>query len=89
LAPQKATVGEGFFEIDASKSTQLINDRLGYVAVSRARDEAPIFTNNADHLEKSLDRSLSKENAVDALRVTRDLATRKGLKCPREYYNVM
>jgi conjugative relaxase-like TrwC/TraI family protein len=80
FSSQGTTVGRVLVEIDASKSAQLVNDRLGYVAVSRARDEAVVFTNDADRLEKSLDRSLSKENAVDAFGMTRDVSAGKGIE---------
>lgn len=80
FSSQGTTVGRVLVEIDASKSAQLVNDRLGYVAISRARDEAVVFTNDADRLEKSLDRSLSKENAVDGLGMTREVTAGKGIE---------
>lgn len=80
FSSQGTTVGRVLVEIDASKSAQLVNNRLGYVAVSRARDEAIVFTNDADRLEKSLDRSLSKENAVDGFGMTREVSAGKGIE---------
>jgi hypothetical protein len=48
---------------------------MGYVAVSRAREDAMIFTNSADQLRAALDRSVDKEMAVEALRQSRDRDT--------------
>lgn len=53
---------------DAHESDLLVNQRMGYVAVSRAREDAIIFTNSADQLTAALDRSVDKEMAVEALR---------------------
>jgi hypothetical protein len=45
---------------------------MGYVAISRAREEALIFTNSTERLRDALDRSVDKEMAVEALRQSRD-----------------
>jgi hypothetical protein len=45
---------------DANESDLLLNQRW-YVSVSRAREEAVIFTNSADQLRAALDRSVNKE----------------------------
>ena len=55
---------------DAQESDVLLNQRMGYVAISRAREEAMIFTNSADQLRAALDRTVDKEMAVEALRQT-------------------
>lgn len=44
---------------------KLINSRLAYVAVSRARYDAQIFTNDAGTLGKALSREVSHAAAVD------------------------
>jgi hypothetical protein len=44
---------------------KLINSRLAYVAVSRARYDAQIFTNNAEHLGEALSRDVSKDSAIE------------------------
>jgi len=44
----------------------LINTRLGYVAVSRARYDAQIYTDDADALGHELSKEASKESALDA-----------------------
>ena len=57
---------------DANESDVLLNQRMGYVAVSRAREDVLLFTNSADQLRASLDRSVDKEMAIEALRQSRD-----------------
>ena len=48
----------------------LINARLGYVSVSRARDDAQIYTNDAASLREALSREVSKPAALDAQKNT-------------------
>ena len=43
---------------------QLINSRLAYVAVSRARYDAQIYTNDAENLGEDLSREVSKHSAI-------------------------
>lgn len=65
---QSQTVDRVLVNADANESDLLLNQRMGYVAISRAREEAMIFTNSADQLRAALDRSVDKEMAVEALR---------------------
>lgn len=65
---QSQTVDRVLVNADANESDLLLNQRMGYVAVSRAREEAMIFTNSTDQLRAALDRSVDKEMAVEALR---------------------
>jgi ATP-dependent exoDNAse (exonuclease V) alpha subunit len=44
----------------------LVNSRLAYVSVSRARDDAQIFTNDAAALDEAFGREVSKATALDA-----------------------
>jgi ATP-dependent exoDNAse (exonuclease V) alpha subunit len=44
----------------------LVNSRLAYVSVSRARDDAQIFTNDATSLGEAFCREVSKATAMDA-----------------------
>jgi conjugative relaxase-like TrwC/TraI family protein len=46
------------------ENRELVNRRFAYVAVSRARDDAQIYTNDAAALAAKLDRQISKEVAV-------------------------
>ena len=65
---QSQTVDRVLVNADATESDLLLNQRMGYVAISRAREEAMIFTNSADQLRAALDRSVDKKMAVEALR---------------------
>ena len=42
------------------------------MAISHAREDSVIFTNSANQLGASLDRSVDKETAIEALRQSRD-----------------
>ena len=46
---------------------RLLNDRMAYVAISRARYDAVIYTESAPNLGVSLDRSTNKESALEAI----------------------
>jgi conjugative relaxase-like TrwC/TraI family protein len=43
----------------------LVNTRLAYVSISRARDDAHIFTNDADRLIDAFSREVSKASALE------------------------
>ena len=43
---------------------------MGYVAVSRAREDAIIYTNSIEELRGALDRRVDKEMAVEAVHQT-------------------
>ena len=51
--------------IDTDSSRSLINDRLAYVAISRAAYDARIYTNNAATLGERLATDVSKSAALD------------------------
>jgi hypothetical protein len=50
--------------IDTDFSRSLINERLAYVAISRASDDARIYTNNAETLGQRLATDISKTSAL-------------------------
>lgn len=50
---------------DTEGARSLINTRLAYVAISRASDDARIFTNNATTLGERLAADVSKSSALD------------------------
>ena len=52
----------------AAAGETLINRRLAYVAVSRGRYDAQIFTNDKSHLAEKLSRDVSHPTAVEAAR---------------------
>jgi len=62
---QGLTAGRVLANIDTESSRMLINTRLAYVAVSRASDDARIYTNNAETLGQRLAADISKTAAVD------------------------
>jgi ATP-dependent exoDNAse (exonuclease V) alpha subunit len=51
--------------MDTDVHPELINTRFAYVSVSRASQDAQIFTNDASNLAESLSRDLSKPSAID------------------------
>jgi conjugative relaxase-like TrwC/TraI family protein len=51
--------------IDTEVHPELINGRFAYVSVSRASQDAQIFTNDASTLAESLSRDVSKTSALD------------------------
>lgn len=62
---QGATCDRVLVHVDTDQGHEnLINSRLAYVAVSRARHDAHIYTNDAEHLGQELSRELSKSAAM-------------------------
>jgi conjugative relaxase-like TrwC/TraI family protein len=63
---QGATADRVIVNVDTEQAHEkLINSRLAYVAVSRARYDAQIYTNDAGKLGKALSREVSHAAAVD------------------------
>jgi ATP-dependent exoDNAse (exonuclease V) alpha subunit len=69
---QGQTVDRVLINADTRESELLLNDRMGYVAVSRAREDAIIFTNSLQELREALDRRVDKNMALDATRYGQD-----------------
>ncbi len=65
---QGTTVDRVLVNADTRESKMLLNDRMGYVAVSRAREDAIIYTNSIAELRSALDRRSDKEMALEAVR---------------------
>jgi len=61
---QGLTAGRVLANIDTDSSRSLINDRLAYVAISRASDDARIYTNDAETLGERLAADISKTAAL-------------------------
>jgi ATP-dependent exoDNAse (exonuclease V) alpha subunit len=59
---------------------------MGYVAVSRAREDAIIYTNSIEELRSALDRRVDKETALEAMRETAE--HRHELKDDQSPYDV-
>jgi len=62
---QGLTAGRVLANIDTESNRLLINTRLAYVAVSRASEDARIYTNDAETLGQRLATDISKTAAVD------------------------
>ena len=62
---QGLTASRVLVNIDTDSSRSLINTRLAYVAISRASDDARIYTNNAVTLGSRLATEINKLVAVD------------------------
>jgi len=62
---QGLTAGRVLAHFDTDSSHSLINTRLAYVAISRASDDARVYTNNAETLGQRLATDISKTAAID------------------------
>jgi conjugative relaxase-like TrwC/TraI family protein len=60
--------------MDTNVHPELINTRFAYVSVSRASQDAQIFTNDAATLAESLSRDVSKASAIDFAKVQTPVA---------------
>jgi hypothetical protein len=69
---QGTTVDRVLINADTRESEMLLNDRMGYVAISRAREDAIIYTNSIEELRSTIGRRVDKEMAVEALNASRD-----------------
>ena len=65
---QGLTVDRVLLNADTQESVRLLNDRMAYVALSRARDEALIYTDSVPSLRETLNRAADKEMALEATR---------------------
>ncbi len=71
---QGTTVDRVLVNADTRESELLLNDRMGYVAVSRAREDAIIYTDSTLNLRGALDRRVDKEMALEATKSSDDYA---------------
>lgn len=62
---QGLTAGRVLAHIDTDCSRNLINNRLAYVSISRASEDACIYTNNSDDLAVRLSANTEKTAAVE------------------------
>ena len=73
---QGATADRVLVHVDSEATHEkLVNSRLAYVAVSRARYDAQIYTNDAGNLGKALSREVSHAAAVDGQQEENGLAS--------------
>ena len=68
---QGLTAGRVLAHIDTDSSRNLINNRLAYVSISRASDDARIYTNNAESLGERLASDVTKTSAIDVSKLHR------------------
>jgi hypothetical protein len=69
-AAQGATVDRVLVNIDSSHSAQLVNNRMCYVAISRARLDARIYTDDQERVRRSVARTQEKKLAHGRSRAT-------------------
>jgi len=69
---QGQTVDRVLVNADTRESALLLNDRMGYVAVSRAREDAIVYTDSIQNLRTALDRRVDKEMALEATKYSED-----------------
>jgi len=63
---QGQTADRVLIHIDADRAPDvLVNRRLAYVAVSRARHDVQIYTNDRARLMQALDRDISHQTALE------------------------
>lgn len=74
---QGLTAGRVIANIDTDSSTSLVNSRLAYVTISRASNDARIYTNNAERLGEKLASSISKTSALEVPLPTRGVQQQK------------
>ncbi len=83
---QGTTVDRVLINADTSESRVLLNDRMGYVAVSRAREDAIIYTNSIEELRGALDRRVDKEMALEATKDTVNQRQTQGEESPQKAF---
>jgi len=66
-AAQGATVDRVLVNIDSSRSAQLVNDRMCYVAISRARLDARIYTDDLERMRRAVGRTHEEQLALDVV----------------------
>ena len=64
---QGLTFDRVLINADTRQSVRLLNDRMAYVAVSRARYDALIYTDSTQNLSEALNREINKTTAVEAV----------------------
>jgi conjugative relaxase-like TrwC/TraI family protein len=63
---QGQTADRVLVHVDTEKSKQLVNTRMAYVAVSRGRYDAQIYTNDKEELAETLSRDSTHRTATEA-----------------------
>ena len=71
---QGLTAERVLVNMDTNVHPELINSRFAYVSVSRASQDAQIYTNDAASLAESLSRDVSKASAIDLAKAQNPIA---------------
>ncbi len=66
-ASQSLTTSRVIVHVDTDHAEAMVNERFGYVAASRAVNEAVIFTDRKDRLAEKLGREYSNTSAIEEL----------------------
>lgn len=80
---QCATFSRVLINADTKESGLLLNQRMGYVGVSRARHEALLYTNSAGKLGEALDRRQDKTIGLEAMTQDRLKAPARTIRVSR------
>jgi conjugative relaxase-like TrwC/TraI family protein len=64
---QGLTFNRVLINADTQESVRLLNDRMAYVAISRARYDARIYTDSTQNLSDAFNRELNKITALEAI----------------------
>jgi conjugative relaxase-like TrwC/TraI family protein len=80
---QGLTADRVIANIDTESSRSLINNRLAYVAISRASEDARIYTNDAATLGQRLASDVTKTAALEFTARTEDSEAAQSAKAPR------
>jgi len=67
-AAQGATVDRVIVNVDSMRSAQLVNQKQFYVSLSRAREEARIYTDDTEALRRAVARAPEKSIALEVVK---------------------
>ncbi len=67
-AAQGATVDRVIVNVDSMRSAQLVNRKQFYVSISRARQDARVYTDDAQALRRAVGRDQRKEVALEVVK---------------------
>ncbi len=75
---QGETVDRVIINANTTEPDVLLNQRMSYVAVSRAREDAKVYTNSEAELGEALDRQINKQMALEALHEAKSVSQQAG-----------
>jgi conjugative relaxase-like TrwC/TraI family protein len=83
---QGSTVDHVIMNVDCSRGEALVNQRSHYVGISRAREDAQIFTDSISGLQRALAKKTEKDTALDAIGVSLAAKSRASPALPAEQH---